>query len=302
MLKPEVELSMLENDMAKLEKKVLEFYADIDKIKIALQRSRTRMRDESKPIASFLFVGMTGVGKTETAKTLAEFYFGEEKRMIRLDMSEYQQIDSINRIIGTPDGNSSGSLTERVRNNPFSLLLIDEVEKAHPNIILTFLQMLDEGRLTDTAGVEADFTNTIIIATSNVGTKTIQDMYNQGKDYADTRNATLLEVRNRFAPELLNRFTDIIVFNPLTKNNLKEITKIMLNRVKLTAEEKGIEINFKPELIDELIKRGYSPEWGARPLARVIEDSVESYIALKILKKEMNPGDRTMLGNEVFDI
>ena len=162
--------------------------------------------------------------------------------------------------------------------------------------------MLDEGRLTDTAGVEADFTNTIIIATSNVGTKTIQDMYNQGKDYADTRNATLLEVRNRFAPELLNRFTDIIVFNPLTKDNLKEITKIMLNRVKLTAEEKGIEINFKPELIDELIKRGYSPEWGARPLARVIEDSVESYIALKILKKEMNPGDRTMLGNEVFDI
>lgn len=286
----------------KMKSKVIGQDHAIDKIKIALQRSRTRMRDESKPIASFLFVGMTGVGKTETAKTLAEYYFGEEKRMIRLDMSEYQQIDSINRIIGTPDGNSSGSLTERVRNNPFSLLLIDEVEKAHPNIILTFLQMLDEGRLTDTAGVEADFTNTIIIATSNVGTKTIQDMYNQGKDYADTRNATLLEVRNRFAPELLNRFTDIIVFNPLTKDNLKEITKIMLNRVKLTAEEKGIEINFKPELIDELIKRGYSPEWGARPLARVIEDSVESYIALKILKKEMNPGDRTMLGNEVFDI
>jgi len=286
----------------KMKGKVIGQNHAIDKIKIALQRSRTRMRDESKPIAAFLFVGMTGVGKTETAKTLAEHYFGEEKRMIRLDMSEYQQIDSINRIIGTPDGNSSGSLTEKVRNKPFSLLLIDEIEKAHPNIILTFLQMLDEGRLTDTSGVEADFTNTIIIATSNVGTKTIQDMYQQGKNYQEIQNATLIEVRNKFAPELLNRFTAIIVFNPLSIDNLKEITKLMLNRVKIMAKEKGIEIDFKPELIEELIKKGYSPEWGARPLARVIEDSVESYIALKLLKKEINPGDRIMLGNEVFDI
>jgi ATP-dependent Clp protease ATP-binding subunit ClpC len=274
----------------------------IDKIKIALQRSRTGIRDESKPIAAFLFVGMTGVGKTETAKTLAENYFGEEKRMIRLDMSEYQQIDSINRIIGSPDGNSSGTLTEKIRNKPFSLVLIDEIEKAHPNIILTFLQMLDEGRLTDTSGVEADFTNTIIISTSNIGTKIIQDMYRQSKTYEEIQNAALLEVRNKFAPELLNRFTAIIVFNPLSKDNLKEITKLMLNRVKKMANEKGIEIDFKPELIEELIEKGYSPEWGARPLARLIEDSVESYIALKLLKKEINPGDRIMLGKEVFDI
>jgi ATP-dependent Clp protease ATP-binding subunit ClpC len=245
---------------------------------------------------------MTGVGKTETAKALAENYFGDEKRMIRLDMSEYQQIDSINRIIGSPDGNSSGTLTEKVRDKPFSLILIDEIEKAHPNIILTFLQMLDEGRLTDTTGNEVDFTNTIIIATSNVGTKTIQDMHQQGKNYEEIQNATLLEVRNKFAPELLNRFTSIIVFNPLTKDNLRDITKLMLERVKTMAKEKGIEIDFKPELIEELIKKGYSPEWGARPLARVIEDSVESYIAIKLLKKEINPGDRIMLGNEVFDI
>lgn len=274
----------------------------IDKIKTALQRSRTRMRDETKPIAAFLFVGMTGVGKTETAKTLARNYFGDEKRMIRLDMSEYQQIDSINRIIGSPDGNPSGTLTEKIRNKPFSLVLIDEIEKAHPNIILTFLQMLDEGRLTDTSGVEADFTNTIIISTSNVGTKTIQDMHQEGKSYEEIQNATLLEVRNKFAPELLNRFTSIIVFNPLTKDNLRNITKLMLEGVKEIAKEKGIEMDFKPELIEELIEKGYSPEWGARPLARVIEDSVESYIALKLLKKEINPGDRIMLGNEVFDI
>lgn len=296
------EADKLLNIGEKMKSKVIGQDHAIDKIKIALQRSRTRMRDETKPIASFLFVGMTGVGKTETAKALAENYFGDEKRMIRLDMSEYQQIDSINRIIGSPDGNSSGTLTEKVRDKPFSLILIDEIEKAHPNIILTFLQMLDEGRLTDTTGNEVDFTNTIIIATSNVGTKTIQDMHQQGKNYEEIQNATLLEVRNKFAPELLNRFTSIIVFNPLTKDNLRDITKLMLERVKTMAKEKGIEIDFKPELIEELIKKGYSPEWGARPLARVIEDSVESYIALKLLKKEINPGDRIMLGNEVFDI
>ncbi len=296
------EADKLLNIGEKMKSKVIGQDHAIDKIKIALQRSRTRMRDETKPIASFLFVGMTGVGKTETAKALAENYFGDEKRMIRLDMSEYQQIDSINRIIGSPDGNSSGTLTEKVRDKPFSLILIDEIEKAHPNIILTFLQMLDEGRLTDTTGNEVDFTNTIIIATSNVGTKTIQDMHQQGKNYEEIQNATLLEVRNKFAPELLNRFTSIIVFNPLTKDNLRDITKLMLERVKTMAKEKGIEIDFKPELIEELIIKGYSLEWGARPLARVIEDSVESYIALKLLKKEINPGDRIMLGNEVFDI
>jgi len=296
------EADKLLNIGEKMKEKIIGQDHAIDKIKIALQRSRTGMRDESKPIAAFLFVGMTGVGKTETAKTLSEYYFGEEKRMIRLDMSEYQQIDSINRIIGTPEGNSSGTLTEKIRNKPFSLLLIDEIEKAHPNIILTFLQMLDEGRLTETTGNEADFTNTIIIATSNIGTKTIQDMYEQGKNYEEIQNTALLEVRSKFAPELLNRFTAIIVFNPLSREDLKDITKIMLERVRAMAKEKGIEIDFKPELIEELIKRGYSPEWGARPLARVIEDSVESYIALKLLKKEMNPGDRIMLGNEVFDI
>ena len=217
-------------------------------------------------------------------------------------MSEYQQIDSINRIVGSPDGNTAGTLTEKVRNKPFSLVLIDEIEKAHPNILMTFLQILDEGRLTDTAGNIAEFTNTIIIATSNVGTKSIQQVSEAGKGYEEMQKTVMIEVRNKFAPELLNRFTDIIVFNPLSKENLKEITKLMLDRVRKTVEEKGIEVNFKPELIEELIRRGYSLEWGARPLARVIEDSVESYLAIKILKKDINPGDRLLLGTEVFDI
>ncbi len=274
----------------------------IKKIEVALQRARTGIRDEKKPIAGFLFVGMTGVGKTETAKALARSYFGAEENMIRLDMSEYQQIDSMNRIIGSPDGTTTGSLTEKVRNKPFSLVLIDEIEKAHPNILMTFLQILDEGRLTDTAGNVAEFTNTIIIATSNVGTKSIQTISEAGKGYEEMQKAAMIDIRNKFAPELLNRFTDIIVFNPLSKENLREITKLMLERVKNTAEEKGIEVNFKSELIEELIRRGYSLEWGARPLARVIEDSVESYLAVKILRKEINPGDRVLLGTEVFDI
>ncbi|MBW6442050.1 ATP-dependent Clp protease ATP-binding subunit, partial [Patescibacteria group bacterium] len=274
----------------------------IEKIQISLQRARTGIRDEKKPVASFLFVGMTGVGKTETAKALLETYFGKKENLIRLDMSEYQQIDSLNRIIGSPDGNIVGSLTEKIRSNPFSLLLIDEIEKAHPNILLTFLQMLDEGRLTDTAGNEANFTNTIIISTSNVGTKSIQEISERGGTYEQIQDSVMNEIRNKFAPELLNRFTGIIVFNPLTMENLREITKLMLERVKKVTEDKGISVNFKPELVDELIKRGYSPEWGARPLARVIEDSVESYIAVKILKKELKSGDRMMLGTEVFSI
>ena len=298
----QTEIDKLLNITDNMKKNIIGQDQAIEKIGIALQRARTGMRDEKKPIAAFLFVGLTGVGKTETAKVLLSNYFGTKENLIRLDMSEYQQIDSLNRIIGTPEGYTSGSLTEKVRNKPSSLVLIDEIEKAHPNILLTFLQMLDEGRLTDTANNEANFTNTIIVATSNVGTKSIQNISEKGGNYQKMQESAMLEIRKKFTPELLNRFTAIIVFNPLSIENLRKITKLMLERVKKTALEKGIQISFKPELIEELIKKGYSPEWGARPLYRVIEDSVESYIALKILKKEINPGDRLMLGTEVFSI
>ena len=273
----------------------------VRQISTALRRARAGIRDENKPIASFLFVGTTGIGKTQTAKALAKHYFGNEINMIRLDMSEYQQVDSINRLLGDVNGNSKGLLTEMVRTKPFALILLDEIEKAHPNILLTFLQVLDEGKLTDNSGMEIDFTNTIIIATSNVGTKSIQQVFAEHGTLEKMRERALADVREKFAPEFLNRFSGIIVFNPLTEQNVRDITLLMLDKVRGLTAEKGISVRFKQELVDVLSKRGYSPEWGARPLARLIEDTVETYIATKMLKKEINPGDQIMLGTEAVD-
>jgi ATP-dependent Clp protease ATP-binding subunit ClpC len=273
----------------------------LKQVAAALKRARAGMRSEERPIASFLFVGTTGVGKTQTARSLAKSYFGDKKAMIRLDMSEYQQIDSINRLLGSPDASSQGILSNEVRSRPFALILLDEFEKAHPNILLAFLQVLDEGRLTDNSGNTLDFTNTIIIATSNVGTRTIQEISQRSGSFEEMREAALSEVRKHFAPELLNRFTGIIVYNPLSMENVRKITLMLLDAVKENAENKNIRVNFKQELINELMKRGYSPEWGARPLARVIENSVESYLAEKMLTKEIKQGDEVELGLEVFN-
>lgn len=283
-----------------MKKRVIGQDEAINQVGAALKRARVGIRNENKPIASFLFVGTTGVGKTETAKTLAGEYFGDPKAMIRLDMSEYQQIDSIDRLIGTPDGRNKGILTEAVRTKPFSLILLDEIEKAHANILLAFLQVLDDGRLTDSSGKVIDFTNSIIIATSNVGTKAIQEIASRNGSFEEMSTTAMTEVRNKFAPEFLNRFNGIIVFRPLSPESVKKVAVLMLNRVKKMAEEKGINISFKPELINELVKRGYNPEWGARPLSRVIENSVESYLAVRILEKELIQGDSLELGMEVF--
>ncbi len=272
----------------------------IVQIGAALKRARVGIRDESKPIASFLFVGTTGVGKTQTAKALAKHYFGNVKTMIRLDMSEYQQPDSINRLLGAPDGSMPGQLTEAVRTSPFALILLDEIEKAYSNILLTFLQVLDDGRLTDSAGRTIDFTNTIIIATSNVGTRSIQEVSGRGGLFEEMKTTAMNDVREKFAPEFLNRFTGIIVFKPLSKEDVRRIADLILNRVRKMAGDKGVKVSFKPELIDELSKRGYNPELGARPLARVVEEYVETYLAVKLLSGEINMGDEIELGLEVF--
>ncbi len=273
----------------------------IIQISKALQRARVGIRSEGKPIASFLFVGTTGVGKTETAKALAEKYFGSEKNMVRIDMSEYQQQDSINRLIGEPGGRTKGILTEAIRSNPYTLILLDEIEKAYSNILLTFLQVLDDGRLTDSSGFTVDFSNTIIIATSNVGTRSIQDVVQRGGTFEEINEIAMRDVRSHYAPEFLNRFTGIIVFRPLTVDVVKKIAELTLQKVRIMAEAKSIKVSFKPELIDELVKRGYNVEWGARPLRRLIEDTVESHLAMKILSKDYIQGDEVEVGLEVFE-
>ncbi len=273
----------------------------IKQVSSALKRARTGMRNENKPIASFLFVGTTGVGKTQTAKALAKSYFGDAKNMIRLDMSEYQQLDSMSRLIGSPDGSTKGILTEHVRTKPFALILLDEVEKAHQNILLMFLQVLDDARLTDATGMVIDFTNTIIIATSNVGTRAIQQVFAEHGNFDQMKDAAMKDVREKFAPEFLNRFSGIIVFDPLSVDSIRQITQLLLEDVRKEAEQKGIKLKFKDELVDTLMKKGYNPEWGARPMARVIEDTVETYLATKMLSKEVQQGSELYLGNEVFN-
>jgi len=287
----------IENDLKQM---VIGQDEAIKQVAAAIKRARAGVRNENKPIASFLFVGTTGVGKTQTAKALAKIYFGDSKNMVRLDMSEYQQLDSISRLLGTPDGSVKGILTEAIRSRPFCLLLLDEIEKAHPNILLTFLQVLDDGRLTDTTGTTIDFTNTIIIATSNVGTRAIQEIFAHEGSVTEMQDTAMKEVRSHFAPEFLNRFTGISVYNPLTKESVRKITNLLLADVAKNTAVQGINVTFDESVINELMLRGFNPEWGARPMARVIEDTIELYLAEKILAKELKQGDNVHLGMEVF--
>jgi ATP-dependent Clp protease ATP-binding subunit ClpA len=295
------ESEKLLNIEKELQKRVIGQDHAINKIGKAMKRGRVGIRSEGKPIASFLFVGTTGVGKTETAKALARQYFGSEKAMIRVDMSEYQQKDSMSRLIGAPDGSTKGILSEAVRHSPFSLILLDEIEKADAQVLLMFLQVLDDGRLTDSSGNVIDFTNTIIIATSNVGTREIQKISGEGGTFETIEKTAMTAVRDHYAPEFLNRFSGIVVYKPLSMESVRKICELMLNKVRSMAEGKGIKVTFKPYLVDELIKRGYDKEWGARPLARVIEDSVETHLAIKILNSEVHRGEELTLGTEVFE-
>ncbi|MCH7951890.1 AAA family ATPase [Patescibacteria group bacterium] len=295
----EKEKAILLNLEKELHKRIVGQDKAVEELADALRRARTGMAEEGRVLASFLFAGATGVGKTETAKALAQVYFGSEKAMVRLDMSEFQTPDSINRLIGPPPGRpgfeQGGQLTEAIRRRPFTVILLDEIEKANPRILDVFLQLLDDARLTDGAGRTVDFANTMVIATSNVGTKAIFKGVKEGKETDALKQEVLTAIREKFRPEFLNRFTGIMVFQPLSKEQIDEITQMLLQRLKKTMKKKEIVIEFSDELVDKVRKKGFSEEWGARELRRVIRDEVEEKIAKKILQGKLKPGKRYLL-------
>ncbi|MDP2685354.1 MAG: ATP-dependent Clp protease ATP-binding subunit [bacterium] len=272
----------------------------VSAVSTALRRARAELRDAKRPIVNLLFLGPTGVGKTELAKTVADIYFGSEDNMIRLDMSEYQEKSSINRLIGAPPGYSGGGqggfLTEAVRAKPFSLLLLDEVEKAHPDILNIFLQVMDDGRLTDTMGRTIDFTNTIIIATSNAGTSLIQDRMRQNVPLEKIKEELINEaLKPYYRPEFLNRFDNIVVFKPLSFDDILRIVDLMLKKVEKRLAEKGIRLEATDEAKKELAEKGYDPMFGARPLRRAIQEGVDNALANYLLQGKIGRRDVAVL-------
>lgn len=262
----------------------------------ALRRARAELRDGKRPMGSFLFLGPTGVGKTELAKTLADEYFGSADAMVRLDMSEYQDRRSIDRLIGAAGDPKGGLLTEAVRLKPFSLLLLDELEKAHPDLLTLFLQVLDDGRLTDGIGRTVDFTHTIIIATSNAGSAFIQDSVKRGDSLERIRTGLLeQELRSTFRPEFLNRFDGVIVFSPLSMDDVTRIAWLMIHQVVKRLEDKGITFQADDLAVEGLAKAGFDPLYGARPLRRVIQDKLENPLADALLRGELPRGTRVFM-------
>lgn len=262
----------------------------------AMRRARAELREGKRPIANFLFLGPTGVGKTELTKALAAEYFGSEKSMVRLDMSEYQDAPSVARMIGAPGDQRGGLLTEAVRHNPFTIVLLDEVEKAHPDILNLFLQVMDDGRLTDGIGRTVDFTNAVVIMTSNAGTAFIQTEVAKGSPISAIKTALLeKELKGIFRPEFLNRFDGVIVFKPLTFDDVTQIAWLLMNGIARRLEEKGIFFQAEDEAVEELARSGFDPLFGARPLRRVIQDKVDNALADLILRNQLGRRDKVKL-------
>lgn len=262
----------------------------------AMRRARAEVREGRRPIANFLFLGPTGVGKTELSKALAAEYFGSEKMMIRLDMSEYQHPSAVSRIIGEPGDDRGGLLTEAVRKQPFTIVLLDELEKAHPDILTLFLQVMDDGRLTDGVGRTIDFTNVVLIATSNAGTQYIQDEVGKGTPLERIKTGLMeQELRGVFRPEFLNRFDAVIVFKPLTLDDVSQIAHLLMGAMAKRLAEKGIGFRAEDEAVEELAQAGFDPIFGARPLKRVVQDRVENALADLLLRQGVNRKDTVVL-------
>ena len=272
----------------------------------AIRRSRAGLQDEDRPIGSFIFLGTTGVGKTELARALAEFLFDDEKAIVRIDMSEYMEKHSVSRLIGAPPGyvgyEEGGQLTEAVRRKPYSVVLLDEIEKAHPDVFNVLLQVLDEGRLTDSKGKTVNFKNTIIIMTSNLGSHLIQERLqditpsNRDLVIGELRVQLMDMLKATIRPEFLNRVDEIIVFKPLTEKEIREIVDLQLKHLQERVERNNMKIVFDDEVKDWLGKLGYDIAYGARPLKRTIQKHIVNVLSEKILNADFLPGDVIMVG------
>jgi ATP-dependent Clp protease ATP-binding subunit ClpB len=265
-----------------------------------VRRSRSGLQDPNRPVGSFIFLGPTGVGKTELARALAEFLFDDENAMVRIDMSEYMEKHTVARLIGAPPGyvgyEEGGQLSEAVRRRPYSVVLFDEIEKAHHDVFNVLLQVLDDGRLTDGQGRTVDFKNTIVIMTSNIGSLIIQEYFLDGRTTIGARSAmedkVMAELKKHFRPEFLNRVDDVIVFQSLDESELARIVDIQLDRLSKRLAQQNLTLDVDKAAKALLAKEGYDPQFGARPLKRAIQEFLLDPLATQLLQGKFNPGDR----------
>jgi ATP-dependent Clp protease ATP-binding subunit ClpB len=271
----------------------------VEAVSNAVRRNRSGLQDPNRPIGSFIFLGPTGVGKTELCKALAEVMFDDENAMIRLDMSEFMERHTVSRLIGAPPGyvgyEEGGMLTEAVRRRPYAVILLDEIEKAHRDVFNILLQVLDDGRLSDNQGHTVDFKNTIIVMTSNIGSQLIQEITEQGGSEDEMREAVNQSLGTRFLPEFLNRIDEILIFHPLKRDQIRKIVEIQIGRLKNQLQEKGIDLEVTIAALDAIAAEGYNPTYGARPLKRLIQQKIQNPLSIEVLKKEFAEGSRVKI-------
>jgi ATP-dependent Clp protease ATP-binding subunit ClpB len=280
-----------------LDKRVVGQPEAVREVSDAVRRARAGIADPNRPTGSFLFLGPTGVGKTELAKALAEFLFDDERAMIRIDMSEYSEKHSVARLVGAPPGyvgyEEGGQLTEAVRRRPYSVVLLDEVEKANPEVFDILLQVLDDGRLTDGQGRTVDFRNTILILTSNMGSQFLID---QSEPYDVRKEQVMAVVRQHFRPEFLNRLDALVMFNPLDKAELERIARLQVEQLQKRLDDRRITLDITDEALQWLVNKGYEPAYGARPLRRLVQTAIGDPLAKEILAGDVRDGDTVVIG------
>lgn len=283
-----------------LHKRVVGQDEGVRKVSDAILRSKAGIKDPTKPIGSFMFLGPTGVGKTELAKSLAACLFDNEQNIVRIDMSEYMEKFSVSRLIGAPPGyvgyEEGGQLTEAVRRKPYSVVLFDEIEKAHPDVFNVLLQVLDDGRITDSQGRTVDFKNTILIMTSNIGsTYLLEGIEENGKLSSTSENMVMNELRTHFRPEFLNRLDEIIMFKPLSKDNISGIIHLLIQDLNKRLEERELKLELSDSAINFVVNEAYDPVYGARPLKRYLQKNVETLTAKLILSDAVRAGDTILI-------